>query len=86
MRMEPNEVSFWYGALPEPLRDELRTGYPGDSRISAEFVDAIPTEHGADGERPWFRVSESSFQGVSDVTYRALYPLSRLMEQLREGK
>ena len=84
--MEPNEVEIWYGELPEPLRDELRAGSPGDSRISADIVDAIPAEHASDGQRPWFRVSASSFESVSDVSYRAVYPLSRLMEQLREGQ
>ncbi|HEY7175136.1 MAG TPA: hypothetical protein VH442_09480 [Micromonosporaceae bacterium] len=82
--MEPNEVEIWYGELPEPLRYELRTGYPGDSRISAEVVDAISAEHAPDSQRPWFRISESSFQGVSAITYRAISPLSRLMYQLRE--
>jgi len=84
--MEPNELEIWYGELPKPLRDELREGYPGDPRVSAEIVDAIPAEHAPDGQQPWFRVSESSFEGVSDITYRAVSPLSTLMKQLREGK
>jgi hypothetical protein len=84
--MEPNDVEIWFSELPKPLRDELRVGHPGDSRISAEIVDALPAEHASDGRLPWVRASVTSFGGVSDVSYQAVYPLSGLMDRLREGR
>jgi hypothetical protein len=81
--MESDQVDLWYSKLPRPLRDELRTGEPGDSRISSEIIDAVPAEHASDSEQPWFAVSTTSFGGVSDVTYRAVDPLRMLMARLR---
>jgi hypothetical protein len=84
--MVDNDVEIWFSELPKPLREELRVGHPGDSRISAEVVDAIPAEHASDGQVPWFQASTTSFGGVSDVSYRAVSPLSGLMERLRERR